>query len=511
MTAEIRMAEPLSHQQPIIDSTARHKVVRAGRRFGKTRLAWWCAVMGHGAQPQGHGMIDGYDVAWVAPDYPQARLIWTEDIKPRCKGVEGVTLNETEHTVTIEDHGTLWIRSAEVIDGIRGIGKRLGGVIVDEAAKLDLEYAHRAVIRPALMDNQGWTLYMSTTNQGEDGGIDENGARRTPSYFNQLCEEIRDGKRGEEWEEFHGTAFDNARLLRSEIEALIAEYDSDDPRLDEEIYAKLLRGGVGLALPQMSKDVHIIPQRLVPAHWYRWAAFDWGYDHPYVFADLAMDEDGNAYLVDSLINRQQEPEEIAAAIRAYLGSDSDNGHRIRPKLMIAGLDLWHNQTRARGLQGPTLFEYFNSRGLTFIRADIDPVQGLSNLRRYTAWRETGKDRTPGVPKLRMFDTPNNLKVFACLAAMRLDPKKLEQAARLDAVDGRGGDDPFACLRYGMMARPITPKLAPQRNTETRGPLVDFSRKEVIRPDRPQAPTRAPRVTPAPYRGRVTNTNGMREG
>jgi hypothetical protein len=174
--------QALPHQQAILDADVRFKVVRAGRRYGKSRLSLRGATVGHGPGKKFRGIVSGMDVAWVAPDYPQSMIIWNEEVRPRFSGHEPyITLNKAEHTVTLWNGGTLWVRSAEAIDGLRGIGARLAGVILEEAAHFDLEYAIRGVIRPALMDNKGWAIFQSTTKGG--------------SYFNQICEEILAGER----------------------------------------------------------------------------------------------------------------------------------------------------------------------------------------------------------------------------------------------------------------------------------------------------------------------------
>jgi hypothetical protein len=172
----------LPHQRLILDDDHRFKVVRAGRRFGKSRLSLRAAVCGHGPNMKYRGLMSGMDVAWIAPDYPQSLIIWNEEVRPRFSGRPGISLNKAEHTVTTEwNNATLYVKSAEAIDGVRGIGANLAGVILEEAAHFDLEYAILGVIRPALMDNKGWALYQSTTKGG--------------SYFNQICEEILAGER----------------------------------------------------------------------------------------------------------------------------------------------------------------------------------------------------------------------------------------------------------------------------------------------------------------------------
>jgi phage terminase large subunit-like protein len=221
---EIRIPAPLEHQRPILGDGHRFKLVRAGRRFGKSRLALNASVIGHGPSRVFKGIAQGVDVVWISPDYPQSRAIWREEIRPRFSGVDGVTLNETERSIKIEGGGMLELRSAEAIDGVRG--RKLGGVVIDEAAFLDLEYAWRAVIRPALADLEGWAIILSTPKLG--------------SYFNNLCAAAEQGSLGHAWGQFHGSTRDNARLSRSEVDELYAEYPPESTDAAQELDADLI-------------------------------------------------------------------------------------------------------------------------------------------------------------------------------------------------------------------------------------------------------------------------------
>ncbi len=291
VTSRVSIPDLLDHQLPVMRHPARFKVLRTGRRWGKDRLAFNVSWFGHGPERCYPGIVDGWDVAWLAPDYSQARLIWQEEIEPRFRGIPGTELNETEHSVTIPGYGALHLRSSENVTSIRGLGKRLAGVVINEAAWLDLGYAWRQVIRPALMDNKGWALIMSTTNSGTDGGTDEEGNRRVPSYFNTLCEEIRAGKRSAEWTEFTGTAEANPKIDPAEFAALVAEYPPESVALRQEMYADLLTPGMGLAFPEWRDAVHVIPSFVVPSHWELLAGFDWGYWQPSAAVLAAVGEE----------------------------------------------------------------------------------------------------------------------------------------------------------------------------------------------------------------------------
>src|SRR5574340_476320 len=83
--------------------------------------------------------------------------------------------------------------------------------------------------------------------------------------------------------------------------------------------AQLLEGdwdvASGMALSELSRDTHMVPPFAVPDRWYHWAALDWGFNHPWVACWFAADDDGNAYLVDSVFGRRMLPTEIAERIQ----------------------------------------------------------------------------------------------------------------------------------------------------------------------------------------------------
>lgn len=456
---ELVLPEPVGKQIEWLDSPAPRKVLRVGRRGSKTRFAFLASLLGHGPgwaqdEPLFPGVLQGWDVIWFAQTYTNlSTVLWHEEVVPRMGHLPWVTLNDTKHDIAIPGVGSLMLRSADpdAIKSVRGAGKRLKGVIVDEAAWLALRAALLDIILPALLDNDGWLILMSTTNAGKDGGYDDQGAPQVPSYFNVICEEIRAAKRGPDWVEFTGTAYDNPTLDAKAIDALVAEYPPDSPKLKQEVYAELLKAGVGLALPHLSSERHLVPRFEIPSHWTQFGAFDWGFNHPWVFGWFAGDTDGNVYQVESVWGRQDEPDEIGRKVSHVVPL-------ARLKSIHAGRDIKQQKGRAVGFHGPTIKETLEKAGWKIILADDARVQGLDNLRRYTAWEatETSPERTP---RFRLFDTPGNRRTLAQLQAMQVDPDDMEDALKVDADSaGRGGDDGYDMVRYGLMSRPLLAKL-----------------------------------------------------
>lgn len=457
------LPEPVGKQFEWLDSPALRKVLRVGRRGSKTRFAFSAALAGHGpgwedGTPLHRGVLQGGDVVWICPTYSNlSTVLWKEEIDPRMGHLPWVDLNKTTHDVNIPGLGSLMLRSGDrsAIDSVRGVGKRLFGVIVDEAAHMDSRGALLDVILPALLDNDGWLILMSTTNAAGDGGYDDTGAPQVPSYFNLICKQIRAGQRGDEWKEFTGTAYDNPTLDTKAIDALIAEYPPDSPKLKQEVFAELLEAGVGLALPNLTAERHLIPRHPVPTYWTFFGGFDWGFNHPWVFGWYACDTDGNVTKLDTMSGRGDLPDEICTKILSAFPA-------ARPNVIVhAGHDIWDKKGKAIGFKGPTIAETMQQHGFRLIEANTSRVMGLNNLRAYTAI-PADKDTRDGPVQIRprfvWMDTDGNRQSLAQCQAMQIDPKDLEDALKIDADPaGRGGDDFYDETRYALMSRPLLAK------------------------------------------------------
>ena len=122
---------------------------------------------------------------------------------------------------------------------------------------------------------------------------------------------------------YEGTVYDNP-LLNTNTQAItefIAEYANDPVARDEEVYALRLAPGGGSAFPMLTANRATY---LIPAHplepWYTyWGAFDWGYDHPWVFGLAAADNEGMSVLVDSVSGREEMPDSDRATDHEFVG------------------------------------------------------------------------------------------------------------------------------------------------------------------------------------------------
>lgn len=441
MNVEVAIPALLEHQVPVVSHRARFKVLRKGRRWGKDRLAFNVAWFGHGPQREWAGILDGWDVAWLAPDFKQGRGIWNEEVIPRFSDtqVPGINVNLQEKTVLLQGCGGLYFYSAENARAIRGLGKRLKGIVINEAAHLDLAHIWRQIVRPVLADNEGWAIIMSTTNSGADGGKDDQGNAQIPSFFNSLCEQIRAGQRSEEWKEFYGTAEENPKIKGSEFKSLVSEYPEGSTALNEEIYAKLLAPGAGLAFPEWNNE-HILEEFTVPSHWEYGAGFDWGYWQPSVLTIVAHGEDHRSVCTSDHVWTRKDGQELGKEIAAVCKALPKP-----PPVIAADSSIWGEQA-SKGF--PNLAEEINTGIARNWPEQSFPPQLI-------AVPKGANSRITRANLLhRYLKTPARLKFLkrashcvSTIPKLALDPKKPED------VDTTGNDHGYDSLTYFLLSRP----------------------------------------------------------
>lgn len=295
----VDIKDVLDHQRADDEAPQRFKVWRWGRRTGKSVAELKASIAGHGpldahGTPTFPGIVHGWAVAWLAPDYKQATNLWEFEIKPRFLNKDGIKIkNDSPYSVEFMTpagliYGGLYLYSNENVDAMRGLGNRMIGLVVEEAAHLDLGYAWGHVARPLLMDNAAkgsWAIFGSTTNAGLDG----NAEKKAPSYFNRLCTGIMAGEYDlTQWRHSHLTARDNPKISRSEFESALADMAKEGPvAVAQEMEAELLTAGAGIAFPEWHAAYHVLPRSVVLSpEWPFFAGLDWGYGSPGSFVLL---------------------------------------------------------------------------------------------------------------------------------------------------------------------------------------------------------------------------------
>jgi len=182
-------AAPHAGQSQVHRSPARFKVLRAGRRWGKTRL----------------GVMECLDTAakggrawWVSPTYKTGEVGW-RPLRMLASKVPGAEIRRADRMIVLPRGGSVTVRSADNPDSLRG--ESLDFVVMDECAFMHSDTWTEA-LRPALADRKGRALFISTP--------------KGRNWFFNLWNGAADS---EQWAAFHFTSYDNPFIANSEIDA----------------------------------------------------------------------------------------------------------------------------------------------------------------------------------------------------------------------------------------------------------------------------------------------------
>lgn len=151
MTSTLTVTLPPLHdkQKVIQQDPRRFKIVRAGRRFGKTKL---------GVREITEAGLSGGRAFWVAPTYKLAKPGW-RDLRYLADQIPGAEIRRGEMEILFPGGGEAAIRTAQDPSNLRAEG--LDYVVLDEAA-YQPEDIWWEVLRPSLVDRRGSALFIST-------------------------------------------------------------------------------------------------------------------------------------------------------------------------------------------------------------------------------------------------------------------------------------------------------------------------------------------------------------
>lgn len=187
-------------QLEVFNNPARFKVVAAGRRFGKSRLAAWTLII------KALQSTDK-DVWYVAPTYQQARDIMWGMLKELAHEVIA-SAHENTSVLTLVNGRKIALKGSDRPDTLRGVG--LAYLVMDEYADMKANVWEQ-ILRPALSDVQGGALFIGTPKG------------RNHFYELHIMASKPDVK---DWASFHFTSYDNPLIPATEIEAAKATMSS---------------------------------------------------------------------------------------------------------------------------------------------------------------------------------------------------------------------------------------------------------------------------------------------
>jgi hypothetical protein len=223
----VRLRSLHPHQQRAKDSRAKRKILKAGRRGGKTTYAADEAV---------DHFLDGRRVLYAVPTMEQMDTFWRE-VKAALAELLDAGLyykNETLHI--IERAGTeqrIRAKTAYNADTLRGDYADL--LILDEWQLMD-EMAWEEVGAPMLLDNNGDAIFIFTPPSLHSRSVTK---ARDPRHASKMFGRAREDPTGR-WATFHFTSHDNPyistealRLISEDMSALAVRQEIMAEDVDE--------------------------------------------------------------------------------------------------------------------------------------------------------------------------------------------------------------------------------------------------------------------------------------
>jgi phage terminase large subunit len=192
-----------------------------------------------------------------------------------------------------------------------------------------------------------------------------------------------------------------------------------------------------------SYDAHVIKPFSVPLHWPAWGAMDYGFTHPTVVYPF-RENDGNIYVTGEYYAAKKLPVQHAPLIKGMFLRQGLDIARIKP--FVAGADVFANKGDENA---KTIAQQYAKFGIHLEQANMDRINGAGEILQLLG--DVHDSERIIKPRLFIFDTC--VRLIECLPIMQHDPHNPEDVLKVDVdEEGNGGDDPYDCLRYGVMTK-----------------------------------------------------------
>ena len=200
----VTLPEPHAKQEAFIQSVAKRKVIRAGRRGGKTVGISIYAVK---------RFMEGRRLLYAAPTAEQVGRFWTTITRALSEPIDAGVFrkNETEHIIELP--GTeqrIRAKTAWNADTLRG--DYADDLIFDEWQLID-EDAWDVVGAPMLLDNNGDATFIYTPPSLHSRSVSK---ARDPQHAAKMFEMAKRDTTGR-WEAFHFTSMDNPYISKTAL------------------------------------------------------------------------------------------------------------------------------------------------------------------------------------------------------------------------------------------------------------------------------------------------------
>lgn len=241
----IRLPEPHDKQLAFIESGAKRKVIKVGRRGGKTT---GCAIIAV------EKFLKGKRVLYAAPTEDQISRFWFEVVNAMQEPIEAGVFykNETKHIISYPSLKTvienddkslksalearIRAKTAYNADTLRG--DYADFLILDEWQLIN-EDAWHVVGAPMLLDNDGDAVFCFTPPSLHSRSVSK---ANDPRHASKLFKKAQEDTTGR-WQTFHFTSHDNPYLSKQALQDITG--DMTQLAIRQEIFAEDLEETAG--------------------------------------------------------------------------------------------------------------------------------------------------------------------------------------------------------------------------------------------------------------------------
>ena len=208
-------------------------------------------------------------------------------------------------------------------------------------------------------------------------------------------------------------------------------------------------GSEGQHFEAWNPDIHVIDPAPTSGDWLFWGSLDYGFGHPLAAGVFGLAPNGDTHLMAEWGARKTL---IPDHVQGYVTALRSVGlHPDQLRFIAAGHDAW--ATRG-GDDAETIADKWaravranlGHDALRLERATVDRVNGASAI-------QEGLGSTTRRPTLYIWR--GCVETIKTIPRMVTDARNPEDVKKVNAdTQGRGGDDYYDMLRYGVMARPV---------------------------------------------------------
>lgn len=262
----VHLRTPHAEQERFRRSPAKRKVIRAGRRSGKTVGVSILAV---------DYFLQGKRVLYTAPTGEQTDRFWYEVCRSLAEPIEAGIFRKNETERTIERVGTETRIKAKTAWNANTLRGDYGDLLILDEWQLMAEDTWEEVGAPLLLDNNGDAVFVYTPPSLRSTGVSKATDPRHAAKMFQSAHEDKTGR----WETFHFTSFDNPYISQDALRDITQDmtqdaYHKEIMAEDDDLQTALL------VYAPFNERTQKIPRFPIPATWLRFVGHDFGSANP---------------------------------------------------------------------------------------------------------------------------------------------------------------------------------------------------------------------------------------